>query len=234
MIDHSNYARNIELKRFSAIHENIIQEEETSDKKTHSYADVMDGKPWEGKTGYEATWEGIIKIITAKVDTKVYEGVIKFQPPITMSIKWKVDPANGNVSYEDGAESGLAEDGDYVRKMLIAMAGQGTDEGTLYDIFRDMVQSQPDYDDLSARFANLRIPYDTDQFSATNDPYEDDSKWERLKVETPTRKYDYPSPDYDEKCSLEYWLGQELDDGEVRKINDYMSSKNIPQRIKAL
>lgn len=250
MINLSTYARDIELKKFAL----IMESSEMITKDADPLSEVLAAKYGIG-TDAEATtaWNQLKNDIVAKVNANppVYAGTLELTiKGAQVPVEWKVAEDTGVVSYTNittkftaagskgapvaGGQAKPAPKpapkpaqvtGDTAKfdkltlELLNAIQGMGTNEGALNAVFLQ-IKSQAEFAQYSQYFLNLRMKYT--RYSSDNV-----TDFPKFKADAVNRKVTTD-------CNLSYWIGQELDEDEVKNLNTILKSNGITSQFQAL
>lgn len=226
----SAYARTIELKKFAAIHENIIYEQAPTQAQvvTDGFTTLMNSKPWLGNTSKSMidTWSAIQKLVVTKVNANIFKGDITFpdNPALgnlsNLQINWIVDETTGNVTFANGHSTNPKFE-EFSRKIIDACIGAGTNEEQIESVFH-AIQNQQEFDEFKKYFDNLGIKYQGDNFGKL-------VGWNSYTLDK--LKQDKTGKPVEGGLLDDYLIG-ELDSTELDTINSILMGKNISYTFK--
>jgi len=227
MINISNYARQLELKKFSKINEQLVIEKAPVQPDTQqvvapefSFDLFIASKPGSGgqyEMYFANIWKQIAEYIVGFVDKKQYSGTIEFDETLVV-INWKVDttPENlGKVTLMSGTKKGANTKFDqWADKLGTALAnGMNEDEDAVYSLFRDDIKTEADFNGFKQYWDSQGFEYPKRGVGALYG-----RQWDSVKKNK--------SGSQAEHTSLDQWINRYFSTREKTHLNSLLSYTN--------
>lgn len=220
----SNYARNLELNKYSTINESSIFEADSDSAK--ALDQVKSGKA--GGT-YANQWSQVEKAVVSAYEAGQTTGtlMVKHDNGTDMvNVSWKITDGKvelSSVSKPEEAKAASQKIKDAAQKIWVALEGSmlGEEEEDVYAVLRDEIKTEADLQSLLNYWKSLKIP-----FIALGD-----TRYDRTSLEKTAAKFSKGTPNQINQ-TLDFWLKGLFNKAELNKVNDVLAQNNIQYRFK--
>lgn len=215
-MNYSRYARQLELKKFSPINEQFVIEEKPANEQQTDPQQfikaVLDAKPNSGspyEQTYSAFWKELVSTIVGFVDKGIYEN--QFVLDNGWAYRWKVDKdGKVTITYIGKTDLNLESLADKFGEALAN--GIGEDEDTVFELFRDDIQSENEFNEFKQYWDSQGFEYLSRGRNAFGG-----NQWNDI---VKPNKHGKPQEKY---TSLDAWIDRYFNENEKGRLNDVIA-----------